>query len=196
MGRGKCVYDAAPDTSPPSTDEAVVARGVWTKRLGQITPGCSGSQDPEDAIEDTTVVYPRNATRLVRQHRLDGNPFIISEFVAHDSSPQFGSLNHRGPAKRNAPGQAPVRLWGEADINQPATPAETVENDPEQTFAGISQLQLELRCDATAAVPVAKVTRKQRSETISTCAPVMLALMTAHLSDLISIWRPKGDLHC
>jgi hypothetical protein len=69
VGRGKCVYDEAPDTSSPPADEAVVARGVWAKRLGQITPGCSRSQDPEDAIEDTTVVYPRNATRLVGQHR-------------------------------------------------------------------------------------------------------------------------------
>ena len=41
--------------------------------------------------------------RLVRQHRLDGNPFIIGEFVAHDV-PQFGNLNHRGPTKRNGPG--------------------------------------------------------------------------------------------
>lgn len=39
--------------------------------------------------------------------------FIIGEFVAHDSSPQFGSLNHRGLARRNATGQAPVgRLRG------------------------------------------------------------------------------------
>src|SRR4051794_31746978 len=96
ISRGKCVYDAAPDTSPPPANEAVVARSVWTKRLGQITPGCSGSQDPEDAIENTTVVYSRNAARLARQHRPDGDPFIIGEFVAHDSSPQFGSLNHAG----------------------------------------------------------------------------------------------------
>src|SRR5262245_20969281 len=46
----------------------------------------SGSQDPEDAIENTTVVYPRSVARLVRQHRPDGDPFIIGEFVAHDSS--------------------------------------------------------------------------------------------------------------
>jgi hypothetical protein len=45
MGSGKCVYDAAPDTSPPPTDEAVVACGVRTKRLGQITRG--GLGDPE-----------------------------------------------------------------------------------------------------------------------------------------------------
>ena len=50
MGSGKCVYDAAPDTSPPPTDEAVVARGVRTKHLGKITPGRAGAQDPEDAL--------------------------------------------------------------------------------------------------------------------------------------------------
>src|SRR5215510_15318117 len=91
VGSSKCVHDTAPDTSPPPTDEAVVACGAGTKHLGQITPRCSRAQDPEDAIEDTTVVNPRNATRLVRQHGLDGNPFIIGEFVAHRSSPQFGS---------------------------------------------------------------------------------------------------------
>jgi hypothetical protein len=36
-------------------------------------------------------VYPRNATRLIRQHGLDGKPFIVGEFVAHDSSPKYGS---------------------------------------------------------------------------------------------------------
>src|SRR5215204_935468 len=57
---------------------------------------------------------------------------MIAELVAHDSSPQFGSLNHRGLANRNASGSAPVRRLGaEADINLPTIPAETVENDPE-----------------------------------------------------------------
>jgi len=65
---------------------------VRTKHLGQITPRCSRAQDPEDAIEDTTVVNPRNSTRLVRQHGLDGNPFIIGEFVALRCS-RFASLN-------------------------------------------------------------------------------------------------------
>jgi hypothetical protein len=74
VGSSKCVYDAAPDTSPPPTDEAVVACGVRNKHLGQITPRRSRAQDPEDAIEDTTVVNPRNATRLVRKQGLDGNP--------------------------------------------------------------------------------------------------------------------------
>ncbi len=58
MASRKCVYDAAPETSLPPAYEAVVACGVRTKRLGQITPGCSGAQDPENAIEDTPVVHP------------------------------------------------------------------------------------------------------------------------------------------
>jgi len=66
MGSRKCGYDAAPDTGPPPTDEAVVACGVRTKHLGEVMPRRSGAQDPEDAIEDTTVVHPRNTTRLVR----------------------------------------------------------------------------------------------------------------------------------
>src|SRR3954463_5361482 len=41
MGSSKCVYDAAPDTSPPPAGEPVVASGVWAKRRRQITPGCS-----------------------------------------------------------------------------------------------------------------------------------------------------------
>ncbi len=128
MGSGKCVYDAAPDTSPPPPNEAVVACGVQTKRLGQVTPRRSGAQDPKDAIEDTTVVHPRNATRLVRQHRLDSNPFIIGEFVAHDLSPRFGSLNHGDLAGRNALGPAPA--YGQKRTSPVDSPAESVENEP------------------------------------------------------------------
>src|SRR5436190_21832293 len=90
MGSGKCVYDAAPDTSPPPADEAVIAGRVRAKMIRQIAPRCPGSQDPEDAVEDTSVVYPRNATRFVWQHRLDGKPFIVGEFVAHDWTPSLG----------------------------------------------------------------------------------------------------------
>ena len=47
--------------------------------------------DPKDAIEHATVIYTPNTTRFAWQHRLYGSPFIIGEFVAHDSSPQFGA---------------------------------------------------------------------------------------------------------
>lgn len=96
----------------------------------------SGSQNPEGSIENASVVYPGNATRLVRQHRLDGSPFIIREFVAHDSSHQFGSLNHEVLAKSHASGPAPVRhLRAGADIDLPTIPDETVENDPTRALA-------------------------------------------------------------
>src|SRR6185437_11046929 len=95
MGTGKRVDDAAPDTSPPPPNKSVVAGGVRTKRLGQITPRRSGAQNPEDAIEDTAVVNPRNATRLVRQHRLDASPLPVAEFVAHDSSPPVREFESR-----------------------------------------------------------------------------------------------------
>src|SRR5262245_45291572 len=130
MGSGKCVYDTAPDTSPPPADETVIAGRVRAKMIRQIALGRPRSQDPENTVKDTSVVYPRNATRLVRQHGLDGGPFIISEFVAHDSSPQFGSLNHRGLANGNV-----RRLRAEADINLPTIPDQTVENDPYRNSA-------------------------------------------------------------
>jgi hypothetical protein len=44
------------------------------------------SLDPlADAIEHANVIYTPNAARRVWQHRLDGGPFMIAEFVAHDS---------------------------------------------------------------------------------------------------------------
>src|SRR5262249_25749903 len=94
------------------------------------------SQDPEDAIEDTSVVHPRNATWLVRQHRPYGSPFIVGEFVAHDSSPQSGSLNHRGLTHRK---ELLARPWfgvfgAGADINLPTILNETVESDRLRTF--------------------------------------------------------------
>src|ERR1700761_9765081 len=58
MGGGKRFYDAAPNTGPPPPNEASVASGVWTKRRRQITPGCSCSEDPEDAIQDPSRGTP------------------------------------------------------------------------------------------------------------------------------------------
>jgi hypothetical protein len=87
MGGGKCVNDTTPHPGPPPANEAVVPSGVGTECSRHIAPWCSGSQDPENAIETTTVVHPRNSTRLVGQHRLDRGPFIVGEFIAYDSKP-------------------------------------------------------------------------------------------------------------
>src|ERR1700740_239291 len=92
MGSRKRIYDTGPDASPPPTDEAVVARSVRTEVLWQVAPWRPGSQDPEGAIEDTTVIHSRHAARLIRQHRLNGKPLIVREFVAHDSALSVGWL--------------------------------------------------------------------------------------------------------
>jgi len=66
MGSGECVYDAAPDTSPPPADESVVAGGVWAERLRQVAPWRSRSQDPEDSVENSSVIHPWPAARFVQ----------------------------------------------------------------------------------------------------------------------------------
>ena len=95
MSAGECAHDLGPDAHAPTANEAIVTSSVRAEVVRQVAPWRPRSQDPEDAIEDTTVINPRNATRLVRQHGLDNNPLIIGEFVPHDSRPQFRSLNHR-----------------------------------------------------------------------------------------------------
>jgi hypothetical protein len=86
---GQCFHDLV--SSP--ANEAIVA-SVWSNVLWQIAPRRSPTQDPQDAIEHATIIYTRNAARLVQQHRFDAAPIILAEFIAHDSRLQFESLNH------------------------------------------------------------------------------------------------------
>jgi hypothetical protein len=72
---GQCAHDLGPDASSSPTNEAIVAGRVRTEVNWQVAPWRSGSQDPEDAIEDAAVVHTRHTTRLVWQERLDGGPF-------------------------------------------------------------------------------------------------------------------------
>ena len=81
-----------PHSGPSPPDETVVAGGASAIAIRQIAPWCAGSQHPADAVEDTSIVHTTHASRLVRQHRPDGRPFIIREFVAHHTRLPFGSL--------------------------------------------------------------------------------------------------------
>src|SRR5262245_45309541 len=140
MCSSQSVHDPGPDTCPPPTNEAVVAGCVWAEVIGNVAPRCSGSQHPGDAIEDTPVVYPWHAARLVRQHRPDGCPFAVGEFVAHDSSPRFGGLNHDPRAGLNGPSihrhlRPRRRFWCKPDINRLTKPADSVANAPFETCA-------------------------------------------------------------
>jgi hypothetical protein len=94
MSASQCVHDRGPNASTPPANEAVIAGGVRTKIPRQLSPWRPGTQYPKDAVEDTAVVRSWHATRLIGQHRPNCSSLIVGEFVAHDSSPSSGGLNH------------------------------------------------------------------------------------------------------
>jgi hypothetical protein len=136
MGASQRVYNPAPEARPPPANEAIVAGGVGTKTVRQVPPRRPGLQHPKDAVENTAVVHPCNATRLVGQHRLDGSPFVVGKFIAHHS--RLPSLNHTRAAYLNAPStcrtQPQVRFRGEPDMNRHERLVGLVENDPKRTL--------------------------------------------------------------
>src|SRR2546421_1942038 len=89
MSGSNSVHEPAPYTSPSPANEAVMTGSIGAVAFRQIAPRRAGSQHPEDAVEDPSIVGTGYASRLVWQHRLDGRPFIIREFVPYDSRPQF-----------------------------------------------------------------------------------------------------------
>jgi hypothetical protein len=40
------------------------------------------------------IIHTRHTSHLVRKHLFDSGPFVVSEFVAHDSKFRFRNLNH------------------------------------------------------------------------------------------------------
>ena len=90
MSAGQCDPDLGPDAHSPLANEAVAAKW-FTDRIcsaGHATvPQIVG---PRDAIQNTAVVHTRDPARFVRQLRLDGSPFVVVEFVAHDEAPVWG----------------------------------------------------------------------------------------------------------
>jgi hypothetical protein len=95
MSGGKGVHNLAPCSGLSPPDETVVAGSAWAIANRQIAPWCARTQDPKDAIEHPPIIYTPNAARFVRQERLDGGPFKIAEFVAHDPRLRFRSLKSR-----------------------------------------------------------------------------------------------------
>src|SRR5262245_32284365 len=87
MGAGQSVHDLGPHARSSPANKAVVAGRVRTEVVRQVAPWRPGSQDPEDAIEDATVIHSWHAARLIWQHQFDGIPLFVAEFIAHDSSP-------------------------------------------------------------------------------------------------------------
>src|SRR5436190_24136823 len=80
-------HNLRPDACASPANETVVAGRVRTEVVRQVTPWSPGPQDPEDAIQNAAVIHSRHAARLIGQHRLDGSPFVVGEFVTHYSAP-------------------------------------------------------------------------------------------------------------
>jgi hypothetical protein len=57
MGAGQCAHKLGPHARPLPANEAIVAGGVRAEVVRQIALWRARSQDPEDAIEDTTVIH-------------------------------------------------------------------------------------------------------------------------------------------
>jgi hypothetical protein len=124
MRGGQRIHNLAPDARLSPANDAIVAGGVWTKDIRQVPPRCPGPRHLKDAAEDTAVIHTRHAARFVRQERLDGDPFMVGEFIAHDSKLPVLKLESRGYDRSQ------VRIRGETDIDWQAKPFVSVENDP------------------------------------------------------------------
>jgi hypothetical protein len=99
MGGGKCIYDTAPYAGPPPADEAVVASCVGPNAAGRSRQGA-----PDRKTQKMPLRTRRSFTR--------GTPrdlFGSIGFMAAHSKSASRSLNHKRPAKRNAPGPAVVK---------------------------------------------------------------------------------------
>jgi hypothetical protein len=91
MGGRQCVHGLGPHSGSSPTDEAIVAGSIRAEVARQVAPWRSRSQDPEDSVENSSVIHPWHAARLVGQRRLDSGPLIVAEFVAHDSLSRSGA---------------------------------------------------------------------------------------------------------
>jgi hypothetical protein len=83
------------------------------------------------------VVRSRDTTWLVPQHRLDSSSPAVGEVIAHDSTLSGLALESRayGSSQRSLQLPQKVRFRGEAEVRWDAKPPDSVENDPERSFA-------------------------------------------------------------
>lgn len=75
-----------PDAGLGPAIEAIVDGGVGAVALRQVALGRSGSEDPEDTVQDPTIVHPSHPARLVGKERLDQPPLEIRKIeTCHES---------------------------------------------------------------------------------------------------------------
>ena len=58
-------------------------------------------QHPDRAAGNVPGNHGGGIAAAAGQHRLDGNPFVVGQFVAHDSAPSVRGLNHGSAVRLN-----------------------------------------------------------------------------------------------
>ena len=86
VGLDDGVHQTVPDAGLAPPIEAVVGGRVRAISFGQIPPRRTGTQNPEDTVENTPIVLWLHTAPVLRQQRLDDAPLEVCEIVAHDPS--------------------------------------------------------------------------------------------------------------
>ena len=108
MGLNNRVHEAIPDPCLSPSVEAIVGRGRQAVAPGEIRPGNSRAQHPEDAVEHTPIIDARPAARLIEKKQKDHTPFEIAQFVTSHLKTPFWEFESR-PAEF---GNLPRRVYG------------------------------------------------------------------------------------
>jgi hypothetical protein len=102
VGFGDGGHDPVPHTGLAPANEPIVAGRVRAIILRERTPRRARSKHPENTIQDTPVIHPWHATRLVRQQRLDHTPLEIRQRVSlHPMLPTVWKLESHQRRFRN-----------------------------------------------------------------------------------------------
>lgn len=83
--------DALPDAVLTPAVEAAGDGAWWAVTFGQVLPGRSGAQDPQDAVEDAPVVFRRSArVRLLRrQEGRNLRPLFVGQLESLSHTSQY-----------------------------------------------------------------------------------------------------------
>ena len=91
VGSGDGVHHPIPYARFSSAHEAIVTGGTRAITLRQIAPWRTGTQHPEDTVQNAAIIDARNTSRLVGQQRLNDASLEVGQIVsAHaDAESEF-----------------------------------------------------------------------------------------------------------
>jgi len=99
ISHGNGIHDLVPNTGFAPATKAIIEGRVRALAFRQITPRGTGSQDPENTAQHSTVINTRNTAWFVWKTRFDNGPFKIRQIIAttHAQAPTVWNLeSHRG----------------------------------------------------------------------------------------------------